>query len=469
MSMRGTLFRLFPQAGDAYPEPEVIEVSSPAGTVGPGPSDGLLAVVDAIDKPPYDPPAFAPPYLGPVRPPAWPDQHGDFSHIPVDTQQFLQAHLYGSVRLTLDVWEKYLGRHLRWMDLEEGQRIELTPVLGWPNAQSGPGFLEMGAQVNDQGELRLFCLNLDVVAHETGHAVLFGELGTPPSGRVTADFLAFHESISDLTALLTALHFESVIAHVLGQTNGNLYVLNDMNRIGELSDTQQIRIADNLTRMSDLADLRLAADGEWIDLTGQKRNAHALAQPLTGALFDFLVDLYQDNLVAKGVIGPDLDARGWDRQEVEAAMDGLAAAFGARLSSLKGAFRAALVEARDALGRVLGAMLDQIDVEDLTYEQVARALVDGAQQVVSPRAAAMLTDNLRWRQIEPTPRPLERAVAASMLSRARQYRSGVPFAAQMGRVQAFRRIACCPPGRHHEPLHAAVLGQIIRAEHRRPV
>ncbi|WP_406853772.1 hypothetical protein ABEG18_14510 [Alsobacter sp. KACC 23698] len=464
--MRGTLFRLFPQATDAYPEPELIEVSPLAGTVGPGPSDQRLVVVDAIDKAPYDPPISTPPYRGPVRPPAWPDAHGDFASIPVDTQQFLQAHLYGCVRLTLDVWEKYLGHPVRWLDLVGDERVELTPLVAWANAQSGPGFMEMGRQVNDEGELRLFCLNLDVVAHETGHTVLFAELGTPESGRVTPDFLAFHESVSDLTAMLTSLHFQAVVSHVLTQTNGNLYVLNDSNRIGELSGAQQIRIADNLTRISDVADLRIGPDGEWIDPTGRGRNAHALAQPLTGALFDFLIDLYQDNLVSEGVIGPDLDARGWDRDEVDQAMDALAAAFGTRLESLRGDFRAALLDARDALGRVLGEMLNRVEIEDLTFGRVAGVLLDVAAELVSPYAADMLAENLRWRGIEPE--PTHRAAARSLLARAQTYRAGVPFAEQVGRVRALRRVACCLPGRHHESLHAAGLGQIIRAEHRRP-
>ncbi|HNM46816.1 MAG TPA: hypothetical protein PKH51_07335 [Candidatus Sumerlaeota bacterium] len=43
---RGTLFALYPQADGSYPEPEIVEMSSPAGSLGPGPTDGWLTVID---------------------------------------------------------------------------------------------------------------------------------------------------------------------------------------------------------------------------------------------------------------------------------------------------------------------------------------------------------------------------------------------------------------------------------------
>jgi hypothetical protein len=40
--------------------------------------------------------------------------------------------------------------------------------------------------------------------------VLFAELGVPSRARLTPQFLAFHESIADVSALLTAMHFDRV-------------------------------------------------------------------------------------------------------------------------------------------------------------------------------------------------------------------------------------------------------------------
>ena len=73
-----------------------------------------------------------------------PDAAGHFDHIPLDTPQFLAAHLYGIVRHTLDIWQHYLQRRIDWWDAAEFPRTELIPLLDWPNAQSGPGFMEPG-------------------------------------------------------------------------------------------------------------------------------------------------------------------------------------------------------------------------------------------------------------------------------------------------------------------------------------
>src|SRR5262249_22265744 len=159
-----------------------------------------------------------------------------------------------------------------------------------------------------------------IVAHEVGHAIIFSEIGVPDPARLTAHYLAFQESFADLVALVSVLFFDSFVTRLLAQTHGNLYTLNMLSRIGALSQTQQIRIADTLTRLRDLDGLAIDQAGNWIDPSGAKRNAHDLAQPLTGAIFDILVEIFQDRLAARGVIPPDADARGWTRDEVEASM-----------------------------------------------------------------------------------------------------------------------------------------------------
>jgi hypothetical protein len=425
-----------------------------------------MAVVDAVDKQPYDPPGLRPPFRGPVRPPAMPDADGHFHTIPVGTPQFLQAHLYGSVRLTLDVWEKYLGHPVRWLDTADNPHLELVPLVNWSNAHSGFGFLETGVKLNDEGEPQLFCLNLDVVAHETGHTVLFAKLGVPSRARLTPQFLAFHESIADVSALLTAMHFEAVIMRVLTETSGNLYVLNDFNRIGELSSTQQIRVADNTMTLADVADLELSPTGEWIDPTGQGRNAHALAQPLTGAIFDFLVDLFQEALVRRGMIDPDLDARGWQREEVEAAMDQLAEGYGERFALFADDFRDCLVEARDLVGSCIGLMLERVDIDDLTFGHVAGVLLEAVTERVSDHAATQLAAYFDWRGIEPV--WTAGAVARRMLARGPRYSALRPFAHQAADVRRLGHLACCRPWRRADRGQAMGINQIIHADHRRP-
>ena len=184
----GTRVRLFPELFAGYAAPETAWLSPPPGSVGPGPADAQLYVVNAAAKrTPYAPPDYLPPYGGTEYPAAAPDPAGHFDHIPVSAPQFLAVHLYGAARHTLDIWEHYLGHRVRWWHAPEIPQLELVPVVAaWANAHSGPGFLETGTIRNDRGQDHLFCLNFDVVAHEIGHAVLFATVGVPAPDAMTA-------------------------------------------------------------------------------------------------------------------------------------------------------------------------------------------------------------------------------------------------------------------------------------------
>jgi hypothetical protein len=399
----GTRFRLFPVFAEDMP-PEILELPSPAGSIGPGPSDHALYVVDAANKAtPYDPPDYSPPYRGAGLSPARPDATGHFDHIPLGTPQFLAAHLFGSVRHTLHIWEHYVGRRIEWWDAEVHPRMELIPVVAWANAQSGPGFIETGVWRNADGSQQPFALNFDVVAHETGHQILFSLAGVPPQASIGVPFLAFHESFADLMALVAVMHFPSVLDRLLQQTQGNLYVLNLVNRIGETSAHTQIRLAANQTTMAEVADIRLAPDGTWIDPSGQGRNQHWVAAPLTGAIFDILVEIYQDALVAEGLIPDEANAQGWTLDEVTAAFAELHRAFSVALARFDQEFSREICHARDTVGRALAHCMLSVRPEVLTFDEVAARLLESlAEQGYGPLMPAML-GHFHWRGIDPLP------------------------------------------------------------------
>ena len=70
-------------------------------------------------------------------------------------------------------------------------------------------------------------------------------VGVPDPRTTDAEYYGFQESAADLTALIAALHFDSVVDELLTTTHGNLYTLNLVNRIAELSSNEQIRLAAN--------------------------------------------------------------------------------------------------------------------------------------------------------------------------------------------------------------------------------
>ncbi len=398
----GTRFRLFPSYAEGFAEPETIAVSLPAGSIAPGPRDRWMYAVNPVDKTePYDPPTYVPPYRGPVFPPAEPGMDGNFDHIPVETEQFLAAHLYGSVRRTLDVWEHYLRRRVVWWHVHAFPQLELIPIVHWNNAQSGPGFIETGQRPNRFGRLQPFCLNYDVIAHETGHAILFAEIGVPAPDRVTAEYLAFQESFADLISLIGVLHFHSVMERVLQQSQGNLYVLNVLNRIGEISDTEQVRLADNLTTMAEVSDITLGPDGTWNDLSGQERNQHAIGEPLTGAIFDILVDVYQDGLVKRGLIAPPHDARGWTREAVAESMAAVQHESARAFARFADGFYAALANARDVVGRCMAHVILTIHADTLDFQRVAARFLEAAAALGMVSLLPDMLDDFLWRGIDP--------------------------------------------------------------------
>jgi hypothetical protein len=440
----GTLFRLFPVYAEGLP-PETIAVPLPPGSIGAGPSDAQLYVADAAGKSaPYDPPGYSPPYGGKLLPPALPDAAGNFDHIPVDTPQFLAAHLYGSVRHTLDVWQHYLGRRITWWHADAYPRMELIPLIDWENAQSGPGFIETGIWHGPDGTAQPFALNFDVVAHETGHQMLFSLIGVPDEDAIGVPFLAFHESFSDLVALIAVMHFPSVIGQLLAETEGNLYLDNLVNRFAETSAHTQIRMAANLDVMADVAGIALAQDGSWIDPDGLGRNQHAVAAPLTGAIFDILVEVYQDRLVSEGLLPADSDARGWTRAEVEAAFDDLHGATAVAYRRFAGGFTDAVLHARDTVGVALAHVMLSVRPAGLTFGQVAaRFLESMLAQGHAPMLPAML-DHFLWRGIDPLPhlalRPAGGAGRARFAVAPARRRDRCPFCHPSATLRAIRLI-----------------------------
>lgn len=381
----GTKFLLFPQSPflTGYGDPERVWVSPPAGSVLAGPADDRMYVIDPVDKPaPYDYP-YMPPFHGDLHPPVPPDAGGNFDYLPPGTRAFAAAHLYGSVRRVLDIWESYFGQHVEWYFRDGFTQLELIPIIeGWDNAQSGYGYMEFGHARSETGQPMLHALNFDVVSHEMGHTILFSTMGIPPPDRRSAEFYGFHEACADLTALISMLHFDSVADRLLRSTHGNLYLLNELNRIAELSDNRQIRLASNGRRMSEVTD-----------------EVHDLSRPLTGAIFDILVELFLDLLRERGLIGRATASA--CRRDVEGnrALDQIAGAFNEAYRNRHFAFKALLFEARDIVGQLLATLWRELPPADLRYGKACATLLQADRAVSAGRCRRAIIDSFAWREI----------------------------------------------------------------------
>lgn len=388
----GTRVRLYPQAPflSGFAEPEVVWLSPPAGSVQAGPSDDRMYVVDAIEKSaPYEYP-YLPPYKGESFPPVEPGPEGHFDHYPVDSREFVAVHVYGALRRVLDIFEGYMGRPLPWQFRESYEKLELIPLIDWENAQSGYGYMEFGHARDDAGQYQPYGLNFDVIAHELGHSLLFSAMGLPIEGHWSAEFGAFHESNADIVALLSVMHFDSVLDRLLHAARGNIYTLNEINRIGEISETRQIRIASNSRKMSEVT-----------------TEVHDLSRPMTGAIFDFIAYAYVEELLRRDLIGKDLchAMLTADRRMEEA--DTIQADFDKAYANRHFQFKAALVEARDIVGTRLTAAWHQLSPTDLTYSDIAAALIDIDSELSGRRYQEELREIFHWREIYETQVPVK--------------------------------------------------------------
>lgn len=389
----GTRFLLFPQPPflPGFEDGEVVEVSPPAGTVGPGPSDDRMYAVYPVDKrltygtrigPRGE--KYRPPWRGPAYPPALPGPGGHFDHLEPGTPEFEQAHLYGAARFVLDVWEGYFGERIDWHFGGLYERIELVIMPRFNNATMGYGFLEIGGYRLTDGAYWPFSLNFDVIGHEIGHSIIYPIVGLPHPRILHQDYYGFHEAAADLVGLIASLHFDSVIGRVMEQTRGNLYALNELNRFGELTGHHQIRIASNTASL--------------IDFVRGWEDEHDLGQPLTGAVFDILVDVFHEFMVERGVIGMHVEELSDALEEdpdYHRVMQGL---FDDAYAQDPVGMTEALLEARDIVGLCLAAAFRML-TPDLSYRDVGEALLAAEEQVTGGKWHGIVWENLARRGI----------------------------------------------------------------------
>ena len=156
------------------------------------------------------------------NPEKYKEQYQQFIEKTVKNPYFHQLNAWAVVQRVLEFYEEpwALGRPVPWGF--DGNRLIIVPHAGYgENAyydqhSKSLQFYYFG----DQQSPRYTCLSHDIIAHETGHAILDGirPMYNQLSSLQTA---AFHEFIGDLTAILMAL-FNHDIRHFVSQTSEGL-------------------------------------------------------------------------------------------------------------------------------------------------------------------------------------------------------------------------------------------------------
>ena len=222
-------------------DPWVARISAPAGIrpfriewepgLGDGPTSSRFAVVDFNAD------------TGVLVPPAKWDQElrhfvGPKGEV-LDSEgsglyQFHQVNVWAVAQSVLDLFEGplALGRPIPWGT--DGNRLILVPHAGFgENA-----FYDRRSKAiqcyyyGDAGSPRYTCLSHDIVAHETGHAILDG---IRPCYYLfsSAETAAFHEFVADFTTIIAALRINELRRVVADQTKGDLGKDNFLSSLAE--------------------------------------------------------------------------------------------------------------------------------------------------------------------------------------------------------------------------------------------
>jgi hypothetical protein len=394
----GTRFRVFAHSARLGFTDEVVRIDAVPGTIGPGPCDATIDVIDAPDKSPYCSDATGrvkkrprPPYPpdGPrVRRPAA-ARGGHFAHIRPGGRAFSATMAFAVIRLTLEIWRHFLQRPIPWHFREgAGPVLQVHPRVATANAWSGYGYLEFGYPDWHWSTTNPFAENLEVIAHETGHLIMKSVIGTLPDDARSLQHRAHEEGAADLVALLVALHFESVIGHVLRQTRGYLYADGVLSRIGEWGTG-----GDDVARhaFNDATMTSVRRDPPTL-------NKHVLSAPFTGAVYDLLVEIFIDHLLADGAITREL-ADACHHDPARPVAD-LARPFGLALRARRPAFAEAVRQARDDVAALLAGAWRRTTTDGLVFGKVLTHMLAADAELGLGRAR-LVRDTFALRGITP--------------------------------------------------------------------
>jgi hypothetical protein len=201
---------------------------------------------------------------------------------------FMAVSTFGTVVKTIDMFEEAdtlgRGRSVTWAF--EAPQLLIVPRAGeWPNAfyERASHSLQFFYFPNpiDPGDTVYTCLSRDIVAHETGHAILDG-IVPRLFDAMTPESLAIHEAIADLTGLLMAFRSGPLRLAILEETKGSIAKSNAFGSIAE---------EYGMARYPQLGHLRNLGNEKTMDEVNQGE-PHALSEVLSGALYKVMLKMY---------------------------------------------------------------------------------------------------------------------------------------------------------------------------------
>lgn len=204
-----------------------------------------------------------------------------------DTPEADCAHTFTVAWNTIKMYERALnGKHIPWAWNKDGNTdvLSLYPRAGvaanayysrYHKSLNFFHFIPIG-----EIEAVYTCRSLDIVAHETGHAILDGLKPSWISTRNIPQTGALHESFADLSAIFLALSDLEQVEAFISVTKADLHAKNFLAALAEelgdaLGRPMGLRNADNNLRLSEVSN-----------------QVHDISQVFTGAIYDILSDIF---------------------------------------------------------------------------------------------------------------------------------------------------------------------------------
>lgn len=221
------------------------------------------------------------------------DANGDFLFDPSENpKEFDAVHTFTVVRQVVTMYMRALRRTGVAQDFSwqwgDSPAIEVNPRAGldanafYSREERSLRFFYFHPHNNEALPLVYACRSFDIVAHETGHAILdalrpgYWTSWHPQTG-------GLHESFGDLTAILTMLaqmdQCEAIIAESKADLHAKTFFPAVAEQFGEALYGRRmgLRNADNDLKLSDVS-----------------TEVHDISQVFTGAVYDILADMFVD-------------------------------------------------------------------------------------------------------------------------------------------------------------------------------
>ncbi len=237
-------------------------------------------------------------------PPAPPGVRGKY-HVTdekdLSSNDLNQVAVFAAVMKTMAMFEQpdTLGRPLVW-GFGAPQLLVVPRAGRWANAfyERNSHSLQFFFFENPRqaGDTIYTSMSRDIVAHETGHAILDG-IAPYLYNAITPQSLALHEGIADLVALMVAFSSEKLCKAVLTQTDGSIESSTPFSSVAEefgraLDATGKVGYLRNLYNQKTLDPNDQTKDPAGKPNLVIRYEPHELCQVMTGALYTVLINIH---------------------------------------------------------------------------------------------------------------------------------------------------------------------------------